>query len=254
VIRAVPFPVVLKPHRSVAVGADGARQKLSVSFAADAGELRAAIRTLPPGAYPILVQQRVRGPGEGLFALRWDGRFVATFAHRRLREKPPAGGVSVYRESIDADPRLERAACTMLDELDWQGAAMIECKRDIETGRHVFVEVNGRLWGSLQLAIDAGLDFPALLVACSTGLPLPSPTTYRAGVRSRWWWGDVDHLYMRLTKSADALHLDGDVPSRMAVLREFLRLRPRQDHEEIWRWRDPGPAVLETLRRLSPLH
>src|SRR5439155_108988 len=113
-------------------------------------------------------------------------------AARRLREKPPAGGVSVYRESIAAPPELVAAGTRLLEVLDWRGVAMVECKRDLATNRYVFMEVNGRLWGSLQLAIDAGVDFPALLVACASGREVAPVWDYQVGVRSRWVWGDVD--------------------------------------------------------------
>ncbi|HEV8411449.1 MAG TPA: hypothetical protein VGQ30_13135, partial [Gemmatimonadaceae bacterium] len=144
----------------------------------------------------------------------------------------------------------EAAGIRMLDELDWQGVAMIECKLDLATGRHSLMEINGRLWGSLQLAIDAGVDFPALLVACASGNSVAQRAPYRVGVRSRWFWGDVDHLYMRMTKSARALHLEGAFPSRFEVIREFLSLPRRGDRGEIWRLRDPAPALLEMRRRL----
>jgi predicted ATP-grasp superfamily ATP-dependent carboligase len=244
------FPAVVKPHRSVVTVRDGRRIKCSVEFVANAAELRAALNGLPAGAFPVLVQRRIRGPGEGMFALRWNGRVVATFGHRRLREKPPAGGVSVFRESIAIDPALLAAGTRMLDELQWQGVAMIECKLDLDTGRHVLMEINGRLWGSLQLAIDAGVDFPALMVECATGKTAVTAVPYRRGVRSRWFWGDVDHLYMRLTKRARALHLDGEFPSRLAVIRDFLAVRPGRDRGEIWRLSDPAPALLELRRRL----
>ncbi len=164
---------------------------------------------MPPAGVPVLLQHRVAGVGEGLFALRWEGRTVARFAHRRLREKPPAGGVSVYRESIEPDPRLVSAGERLLDALDWNGVAMIECKRDPETGRHIIMEINGRFWGSVQLAIDAGINFPVLLVACALGQTpaLPAGTGYRVGIRSRWFWGDVDHLYLRLTRSGAELQV-----------------------------------------------
>src|ERR1051326_8515448 len=175
------FPPVLKPPRSVVP-------------VANAAACDAALAVLPREAYPVLVQREVVGAGEGLFALRWNGRVVAMFAHRRLREKPPAGGVSVYRESIPLTPELVRAGVRMLDALDWQGVAMIECKRDAHTGKHVLMEVNARLWGSLQLAIDAGVDFPALLARCVQGEEVPLCHVYRTDVRSRWFWGDVDNL------------------------------------------------------------
>jgi predicted ATP-grasp superfamily ATP-dependent carboligase len=235
------FPAVLKPHRSVV-----ARRHLDVRFVNTLDQCRAVLGTLPDAAFPVLLQRRVRGPGEGLFVLRWNGRVVAQFAHRRLREKPPEGGVSVYRESIPLDGSLIDAGHRLLGELDWQGVAMIECKRDEATGRHVFMEVNARLWGSLQLAIDAGVDFPRLLVACALGNAVPAVTRYRTGVRSRWFWGDVDHLYLQLRNG-------GGAAGKLNALREFFRRGPgRGRHrEEIWRWRDPAPFLVESLQQFG---
>lgn len=238
------FPAVLKPHRSVVpgLGSNGAKSKLGVWVTSDRAQCRAIVDSVPCGAFPLLLQRRIHGAGEGVFVLRWRGRIIAEFAHRRLREKPPSGGVSVYRESIALDPELAAAARRLLDGLDWHGVAMVECKRDDITGRPVFLEVNGRFWGSLQLAIDAGVDFPALLAAAALGEQPAAITGYRVGVRSRWLWGDVDHLYLRF-KNRDA---------PLAALREFVRFRRHVDREEIWRWRDPAPFILETLDRLRP--
>jgi predicted ATP-grasp superfamily ATP-dependent carboligase len=246
------FPAVVKPHASI-VGGATSRLKTGVAQVADLDACRVAVASLPPEAFPVLVQRRVHGSGEGLFLLRWEGRVVAAFAHRRLREQPPAGGVSVYRESVAPDPALLRAGVKLLELLEWQGVAMIECKRDVATGHHVLMEVNGRLWGSLQLAIDAGVDFPRLLADCVCGRRVPAVTAYRLGVRSRWFWGDVDHLYLRLTRSAEQLHLDGAATPRRAALRNFFRRAPQGEREEIWRWRDPAPFLVETLARFGLL-
>jgi predicted ATP-grasp superfamily ATP-dependent carboligase len=236
------FPAVVKPHRSV-VTAGRARRKLAVMPAADAAACRRALAALPAAAFPVLLQRWVAGVGEGFFALRWGGRTVATFAHRRLREKPPSGGVSVYRESIPLDEALVGPGLRLLDALGWQGVAMIECKREAATGRQIIMEVNGRFWGSLQLAIDAGVDFPALLVRCAAGETLPDSRHYRVGVRSRWFWGDVDHLYLRLRDGRGVI-------SRLHAVLAFLRVS-RRDASEVWRWRDPAPFLVETLQRLG---
>jgi hypothetical protein len=134
------------------------RSKHVVHHAADRSQLEKAPGVLPPSAYPLILQQRIVGPGTGIFLLLWDGRVRAVFAHRRLREKPPAGGVSVYRESIVADPALVERSRRLLARLHWQGVAMVEFKIDAFTGTPYLMEINGRFWGSLQLAIDAGID------------------------------------------------------------------------------------------------
>ena len=254
--RAVPeaafFPAVVKPHRSV-VAIGGTRRKTTVTLVANAVACRRALAALPASAFPVLLQRRVSGVGEGFFALRWGGRTVAMFAHRRLREKPPAGGVSVYRESIPLDERLVGPGLRLLEALGWNGVAMIECKRELATGRQVVMEVNGRFWGSLQLAIDAGVDFPSLLVRCAAGEIVPEGRHYRVGVRSRWFLGDVDHLYLRLRRSRADLQLEDGAGSRLRALLDFLRVDPRHDRCEVWRWRDPAPFLVEGLQWLGLL-
>jgi hypothetical protein len=40
---------------------------------------------------------------------------------------------------------------------------MVEFRVDDASGRHWLLEINGRFWGSLPLAVHAGADFPAAL-------------------------------------------------------------------------------------------
>jgi predicted ATP-grasp superfamily ATP-dependent carboligase len=247
----IDFPVVLKPARSVSELA-GRRTKLSVRYAANAAQLASVLEEWGDEAYPVLVQQRIVGPGVGIFLLLWNGEVLATFAHRRIREKPPAGGVSVYRESISADPALVARSRALLEQFGWCGVAMIEYKVDERTGTSYLMEVNGRFWGSLQLAIDAGVDFPALLIAAAAGERVEPVATYRQGVRSRWWWGDVDHLVARLRRSRAALSLPPDVPGRWRAVRDFLTIHVGVDREEILRRDDPRPFLRESLQWFRP--
>lgn len=245
------YPVVLKPTRSVAdTGVGDRRMELGVSYAGSPEELRSRVDALPEEAFPLLLQQRIRGPGIGVFLLLWDGELLATFAHRRIREKPPSGGVSVYRESVAADPELVARSRRLLEAFDWEGVAMVEYKVEETSGQPYLMEVNGRFWGSLQLAVDAGVDFPALLVAAALG-GRPEPVrSYRTGVRSRWWWGDVDHLALRWLRSSDELALPTNAPGRWRALGDFLLLWRPGDRSEILRLSDPGPFVHESARWL----
>lgn len=246
---AAVFPGVIKPHRSV-VGAE-TKRRTSVQFVESYADCRQKLAALDPAAFPVLVQRRIHGPGEGIFVARWRGQTIARFAHRRLREKPPAGGVSVYRESIAAEPSVLAACDGLLDALQWEGVAMIEGKRDAATGRWYVMEINGRFWGSLQLAIDAGVDFPALLARAVLDRSAAAPPSWRAGVRLRWEWGDIDHLLLRMLRSNQRLSLPDDAPGRIATLLQWLSLRPGRDRLEVLRLRDPLPFVVETLERVG---
>lgn len=239
------FPVVIKPARSVA-GTTARKLKLGVSYADDAQELAARVRRLPDEAFPLLLQQRIVGPGIGVFLLLWNGETLATFAHRRIREKPPAGGVSVYRQSIPADPVLVEHSRRLLEAFDWQGVAMVEFKVEEASGTAYLMEVNGRFWGSLQLAVDAGVDFPALLLAAAAHRRPDAVRSYRSGVRSRWWWGDVDQLITRWRRSPGELALPPGSPGRWRALADFLLLWRPGDRSEVLRFSDPGPFLRES--------
>ena len=238
---ALAYPLVLKPARSVA-GEGAERAKFGVTYVHDRSELERTLAALPSAAFPILAQRRIVGPGTGVFLAVWDKQTIALFAHRRLREKPPSGGVSVCSESIAADPAVVEQARSLLAALDWRGPAMVEFKLDRATGRHYLMEINGRFWGSLQLAVDAGVDFPALLVAAARG-ELPAPvTSYRVGVRTRWWWGEVDHLVARLRGNGDTTELGG----RLRAVQRFL-IPEANARNEVFRADDARPFVRETI-------
>ncbi|MCU1273291.1 MAG: hypothetical protein JWO48_722 [Bryobacterales bacterium] len=247
------YPVVLKPARSIGLGPAG-RAKFSVAYAVDKSELTRKISLLPAAAFPLLLQQRILGPGTGIFVLLWDGELRAQFAHRRLCEKPPAGGVSVYSESIALDPDLLDRSRRLLSRLGWQGVAMVEFKRDAATGQPYLMEVNGRFWGSLQLAIDAGVDFPSMVATFALGGRVKSQVSYRIGVRSRWWWGQVDHLVGRVKPLATGAPLPpGTLSTARAVGDMLLGPFRLKDHEEVLRWSDPRPFWNETKRWMAAL-
>jgi predicted ATP-grasp superfamily ATP-dependent carboligase len=245
-VASLPFPLVLKPGRSIG-GQEGGRMKLSVSYAYGPADLRRQLAEIPEAAFPLLLQQRIVGPGVGIFLFLWQGRTLASFAHRRLREKPPSGGASVYRESVAADPTLLRLSTELLQRFAWDGVAMVEYKIDRVTNVPYLMEINGRFWGSLQLAVDAGVDFPGKLVSAALGEPVEPQTDYRIGIRSRWWWGDFDRLLSLLRRSRLALALPLDAPPRWRSILEFFILWRPGDRNEIFRWTDLAPFLHESI-------
>jgi hypothetical protein len=68
---------------------------------------------------------------------------------------------------------------------------------------------------------------------------------YRAGVKSRWLLGDLDHLCLRLCKSDRALGLPPSAPSRFRSLVDFMKFHQRDMHDEIARPDDPRPFLYE---------
>jgi len=242
------YPLVLKPYRSLA-GENGELRHVSVAYASSADALGSALEKIPASAYPVLAQQRIEGPGFAISVLVWKGELVAAFAHRRIREKPPSGGVSVLRESIPLDDALLEKSLALLAELDWEGVAMVEYKLDRRTSIPYLMEINGRLWGSLQLAVDSGVDFPSLLVSAALGDDPQAVTKYPFDVRSRWEWGDVDHLLASMFRSRASLSLPASSQRnlRLRSVGAFLRSFASDDVPEVFRRDDPRPFLRETM-------
>ena len=135
-IDRVSYPAVVKPVRSRYLTPQGWR-RTGVHYAYSRGELVNLYRKVDYLAtQPTLIQERVCGPGVGMFVLFDRGRPIAEFAHRRLREKPPSGGVSVLRESVAVDPdpaTLVRTAARAA-WLAWRGDARIQTRRHYRRG------------------------------------------------------------------------------------------------------------------------
>jgi protein-tyrosine-phosphatase/predicted ATP-grasp superfamily ATP-dependent carboligase len=163
------FPLVLKPSRTVL---EGRTERNLVKVVHCEEDLRDRLAILLQRC-PTLVQEFCPGFGAGLSVLADRGELVAAFQHERVHE-PPQGGAASYRRSVPLSPALLEAARGFCREIRWTGPAMFEFKVCPETGRAVLMEVNGRLWGSLALAVHAGVDFPRLiydLLVCGRARP-----------------------------------------------------------------------------------
>jgi len=199
------FPVVLKPTLS-RVKVDGGWLATAVTYAHSQHELECLVsESAAFRDHPFMVQGYVSGHGSGIFLLYDHGKCIAHFAHKRLREKPPTGGVSVLSESVLSDSTQLSAARKLLDSVNWHGVAMVEFKVDDSDDAYV-IEVNPRFWGSLQLAIDSGVDFPYLLHEATMGHSVQAVTEYEKGVKLRWLLGDLDRLYLVLKSRQYSLY------------------------------------------------
>ncbi len=239
------FPLVVKAAHSRAI-LSGKYIASSAVYATDPGELETVLGKVPFNRTRCLVQKKIQGPGIGIFLLARHGDVLARFAHRRIREKPPSGGVSVLCESIKPPAEALDAASRLISINGWHGVAMIEFKWDDEENRPKLIEVNGRFWGSLNLAIRAGVDFPFLLYQLALGERVEGPAEYRIGLKSRWELGDFDHLLIRLTKDPDNPSLSGTRVRKRDAIAVFLAdfFRSSVVHE-VFRFDDPVPFLFE---------
>lgn len=182
--KELGVPLVLKSARE-----EGRKVLRYVRSAEQLPAAFEAVRAAAGGE--VIAQSHVAGDGYGFSALYWHGVRVRGFAHRRVREWPPSGGTSACAESVTGAPEIERAGAALLDALKWHGVAMVEFKGS--PAQPVLIEINAKFWGSLDVALAAGVDFPGDLTALLEGRTLPPQAPVRP-VRFSWpLGGDLWH-------------------------------------------------------------
>jgi predicted ATP-grasp superfamily ATP-dependent carboligase len=247
------FPVVVKPRSSQEQVGGALRTTGAPAYARNPGELARAWIDLSRRCRSALVQEFVDGTGVGYFAVMRDGERRGEFAHRRLRDVRPTGSGSSLRVSVDPAPAVRDAALAILHALGWHGVAMVEfrVRRD---GTPTFLEVNGRFWNSLALAVAAGADFPAWLAQLAEHGDVRPPAPYRTGVCCRWLLGDLRHL-VEVWRGAPAGYPVA-FPGRLATLAAVMTPHAGTCHDN-FTWRDPLPELgdwLDFAVRKLPRH
>ena len=235
-VASAPLPAVLKPGRSRRVG-EGAAVGATARVIGDRAELERAAAELTEAGLGAYAEPWVPGEGRGVFLLIDGGEVTARFAHRRIREASPLGGPSAVCCAVAVDARLEEKAIALALDLGVSGPFMAEFRGEF------LLEVNARYWGSLGLAIDAGVDFPALHVASLLGEPSRGPDRYAVGARARNLAFDLRYLFGTLRGRPPSL--DVPWPSPVAAIRDFLGERATgMVHADD----DPAPSRAHALR------
>jgi protein-tyrosine-phosphatase len=229
------MPVVLKPVQSTVVVA-GEAVRLAAVIARDVAERDRQLTKLLP-ITPVQEQQYVSGIGVGVECLYFAGRPVWHFVHARIHELPLTGGGSTYRKSVSPDPALVAMAHRLLSALQWHGVAMVEFKRS-DDGSVYLMEINARLWGSLALAVDAGVNFPLGMWQLACGQPVGPQPRYRVPYYTRHLPSDINWVKENWKADhADRLLL---TRPRIKTFLEFLRPLAFVESWDHFDLRDPG--------------
>lgn len=192
---------------------------------------------LTPSRYPQ-VEQRVEGEGWGCSVLYWEGKPIADFTHRRLREKIITGGTSTLRQQRD-HAGIRETAHKIFSGIGWHGLAMCEFKVCPKTQRFWFIEVNPRMWGSIPLAIDSGVEFPYLAFLCFNESPEAARryferSSLRINHKSKWMLGELSLVAKYLF--------------RLKLIGAFRILFEKVDSIDDFHWDDPLAFVGQILR------
>jgi hypothetical protein len=156
------LPGIVKPAHALSITAGGI-EKGDVRYVMDVHDVALTQAFLSESRQPFLYQPLIAGVGEGVFGFALEGRVVAWSGHRRLRMMNPHGsGSSACLPLMPTEEMRAKVEC-FVRLANWRGPFMIELLRDA-SGQQWFMELNGRMWGSLALSRRSGFDYPAWAV------------------------------------------------------------------------------------------
>jgi len=247
-----PLPAIVKPCSSVNAGSTISKHFVRKVETRDG--FREYASQLQDDGSGFVVQAWVEGSGVGVEVLADRGEILFAFQHQRLHETSGYG--STYRQSVPVEAELLDAASRMLAELDYTGVAMVEFRRSERTGQWVLLEINGRFWGSLPLAVAAGANFPYYLFQlavhrCREFEQRNLAGTYCRSVvdDARWLWRNLRGKHVE-SGSSDNESLGWEVnripPHQWFA--ELLNLVTLREHWDSFAFDDWGPGLYEILQ------
>jgi len=180
-----------------------------------------------------LVQPYISGQNVSVSGVSWEGELVCALHHISERIWPVTSGITAYAKTIPPNVELEQGVSHLMRAIDWSGVFEVEFIRS-PRGEHYLIDLNPRIYGSLALAVAAGLNLPAIWVDLLFGRR-PSVGGYRAGIHFRQEEHDGRAL-ARLLMNGDARGaLEGLMPHRGTT-------------HAIFSLRDPMPVLTSTTK------
>ncbi len=181
-----------------------------------------------------IVQERVHGHLMAYSVVAdGDSRVIARVQQEARAIWPPDAGTSARAETVPIDEVLAAKVSRLVEELGWVG--LVELQFVVpEDGRAVLIDFNGRFYGSLALAVAAGVNLPAIWASVAIGRPVAPSGEASIGVRYQWEEGDLRRARVE-RRGGLARDLAGS-----------LCYFPGAAHG-LWQASDPMPA-LRTLR------
>lgn len=216
--KTLRYPVIIKPRQSCVLISNRIISASTIRVASHEELVSKYVKLHKRSPFP-LIQEYIPGQEEGIFMLLHKGQLKAIFNHRRIRSVHPLGGVSCLRESVEINPEMRDYAIKILREINWEGVAMVEFKIDSRDNIPKLMEINGRFWGSLQLAVSSGVDFPYLLFKTIIGEDTEAVLDYKKGILCRDLRGDFAHLFFVMFLRDKGF----EYPKRLPALWNFIR-------------------------------
>jgi len=178
ITRHLKYPLMVKPVKS-----NGGRGIKTVNSPEELLTAYQAVHEQYP--YPVIQEHLGEGDVYDVVLLyNSHNELRASFIQKHVRKYPMVTGPSTVQESVIYPEMLEMAIQYMTG-LNWCGIADLEFMVQKETGEIKFIELNAKFWNSLQMGIDAGVDFPWLTYQIAVAGDVEPIEQYQVGIMCR---------------------------------------------------------------------
>ncbi len=245
--QEMSYPCVVKPRWSVVWQKDRAFDRRG-GFVNSASELIATYNSINQYFPYPLIQEYVPGINYSVAAVYNNGKPRAFCCIKVNRAWPPSGGNSCYRESAPLNPRMKMYTEKLLESLNWHGIAEVEFRLDPRDNTPKLLEINPRFWGSLCVAVKAGVDFPYLLYKIAMDGDVKGTFNYKEGVKGRYLEQDLLYIVKLIKDSSANSNLQkGD----LKLLASWLKFYEPGLFYDLFEVNDPAPFLFRLA--FSPL-
>lgn len=163
----------------------------SVQKVPEGASLADAVRVVVDAGRSPVLQRPVDGDLIAVAAVcDASGNLVALQQQRATHTWPPGAGISTRAHTAPPDAELVDAVGRLLRRLGWVGMVQLQFLAPADGSPHL-IDLNGRPYGSLSLALAAGLALPALWLDESASGSSPDIRFGAPGVRYSWLGGDL---------------------------------------------------------------
>jgi len=183
----IKFPVVIKIRKGCGVDK-------GVRYAENFEELECNYKDLSSKTtlnsdiedfFKPMIQEYIPGKiHDGLFLFN-KGKLKSAMTQIREVTYPISGGVGVNNITT-YEPELIKYGKEILKFVKWHGPCQVEVKKDERDGGYKLIEINPKLWGTLDLSIKAGINFALKSVEIAVNGDTEEEYNYKIGLKYKW--------------------------------------------------------------------
>ncbi len=183
-----------------------------------------------------LIQEYIDGILFDTTAFAINGETIAILSQKRILTAWIDGGGGIVNITNDI-PEIKEYAKTLIKKLNWTGHIEMDWIQDKKTKKCYLLEINPKIWGTTQLTISSGYDYPYWFVKHASKLDIKAPAEYKKKLMYRWLDAEIQTIFTKPKNFKVFLR-----ETKNFIFR-FFYFRCKYN---IW-WSDIKPFIIDTI-------